>query len=113
MKKNSFMILVLVLSILLLVSSFAFMFGCCDSFGWTGRMYYMHGRGNLYSLFPLMFIPIIIVVALVALILSPLDIGKKNRQEKSLTILDDRLSKGEITLEEYKEIKKELLDRRY
>ncbi len=78
-------------------------FGYCDGYG-LGRYFVFGGRGIM------MILSIIILVLLIIWAAKALKTGQPNpfKTQDPLTILKARFAKGEISKEEYIEIKKEI-----
>jgi putative membrane protein len=73
---------------------------------WGGGMGMGYGYGGFF-----MWILLLVVIGLIAfLILQSVQSGSRTDQESPLDILKKRFAKGEITKEEYEEMRRKLLE---
>jgi putative membrane protein len=98
-------VVLIILLALLAVIFFSFV-GHGHMWGWQGGMGYGHGYGGGY-----MWILLLVVIGiLVYLILRNVPSGPGSDKESALDILKKRFAKGEITQQEYDEMKRKLLE---
>lgn len=96
--------LVLIAVVVLLVVAFFSLGG--HGHMWGGGLGMGYGYGGSY-----MWILLLVVIGLlVFLILQSVQSGSRTDQESPLDILKKRFAKGEITKEEYEEMKRKLLE---
>ena len=96
--------LVLIAMVVLLVVAFFSLGGHGHMWGWEGGMGYGYGGSYMWILL------LVVIGLLVFLILQNVQSGSRTDQESPLDILKKRFAKGEITKEEYEEMKRKLLE---
>jgi putative membrane protein len=96
-------VVLIILLALLAVLFFSFV-GHGHMWGWQGGMGYGYGGGYMWILL------LVVIGILVYLILRNVPSGPGSDKESALDILKKRFAKGEITQQEYDEMKRKLLE---
>jgi putative membrane protein len=96
--------LVLIAVLVLLVVAFFTLGGHGHMWGGEGGMGYGYGGSFMWILL------LVVIGLIVFLILQNVQTGSRTDQESPLDILKKRFAKGEITKEEYEEMKRKLLE---
>jgi putative membrane protein len=96
-------VVLIILLALLAVIFFSFV-GHGHMWGWQGGMGYGYGGGYAWILL------LVVMGILVYLILRNVSSGQGSEKESALDILKRRFAKGEITKQEYEEMKQKLLE---
>lgn len=97
--KNGLVVVLLLILVILAFFSFA---DHGHMWGWEGRMDFGHGGGYMWIIL------LIIIGVVVYLIIQNTRSKTDNDKETPLNILKKRFAKGEITKEQYEEMKKKL-----